>query len=135
MLSGEREAVQRVVAEIDGQVAEMKSAYFTLNIDTPNRQHRFRAAPSNCSPSKLPRTPSSFVVLTRLVSLPPPTYCADILAEKARAMLWKDDYARSIGTGASSRSCSYQSLEEEKAKVLMKRIEIRRDFELSAWCI
>ncbi|CAD6974475.1 unnamed protein product [Tilletia controversa] len=41
VLSGDREAVQRVVAEIERQVAEMKSSYRTLNIDTPKRQHRF----------------------------------------------------------------------------------------------
>ncbi|KAE8214351.1 hypothetical protein CF327_g2221 [Tilletia walkeri] len=41
VLSGDREAVQRVVAEIERQVAEMKSTYRTLNIDTPKRQHRF----------------------------------------------------------------------------------------------
>ncbi|KAE8241672.1 hypothetical protein A4X13_0g7314 [Tilletia indica] len=45
MLSGEREAVQRVVVEIKCRVAKIKSMYLTLNIDTPKRQHRFRAAP------------------------------------------------------------------------------------------
>ncbi|KAK0544012.1 hypothetical protein OC846_006211 [Tilletia horrida] len=41
VLAGDREAVQRVVAEIERQVAEMEASYRTLNINIPKRQHRF----------------------------------------------------------------------------------------------
>ncbi|KAK0531315.1 hypothetical protein OC835_003218 [Tilletia horrida] len=41
VLAGDREAVQRVVAEIERQVAEMNSTYRTLTINIPKRQHRF----------------------------------------------------------------------------------------------
>jgi len=41
VLSGDREAVQRVVAEIERQVAEMNASFRTLSINIPKRQHRF----------------------------------------------------------------------------------------------
>ncbi|CAD6944499.1 unnamed protein product [Tilletia laevis] len=75
----------------------------------------------------------SYSRATRSVSLPPPAYYSDILAEKARALLWGDFDAQSMATGTSGSSRPYEPLEEAKAMELMGRISKRPEFGLSAW--
>ncbi|CAD6932562.1 unnamed protein product [Tilletia controversa] len=75
----------------------------------------------------------SYSRATRSVSLPPPAYYSDILAEKARALLWGDFDAQSMATGTSGSSRPYEPLEEAKAMELMGRINKRPEFGLSAW--
>ncbi|KAE8241034.1 hypothetical protein A4X13_0g7595 [Tilletia indica] len=75
----------------------------------------------------------SYSRATRSVSLPPPAYYSDILAEKARALLWPDADARSMGTSSSGESRPYEPLEQSKAMELMTRINLRPNFGVSAW--
>ncbi|KAK0518600.1 Protein argonaute [Tilletia horrida] len=72
---------------------------------------------------------------TRSVSLPPPAYYSDILAEKARALLWADADTRSLVTGssASGESRPFDPVDERKARELMTRIDKRTDFNLAQW--
>ncbi|KAE8266037.1 hypothetical protein A4X09_0g6311 [Tilletia walkeri] len=75
----------------------------------------------------------SYSRATRSVSLPPPAYYSDILAEKARALLWPDVDARSMGASSSGESRPYEPLEQSKAMELMTRINLRPNFGVSAW--
>jgi len=69
---------------------------------------------------------------TRSVSLIPPAYYADILADKCRALVWDpfDDSASMVSGTSSSELAPLSS--EETTKV-MRRLEISPDFCESLW--
>ncbi|KAK0537016.1 Protein argonaute [Tilletia horrida] len=69
---------------------------------------------------------------TRSVSLIPPAYYADVLADKSRALVWDPiDDAQSIVSGGSSSEL--QPLSSEESTKVMRRLEISPDFCESLW--
>ncbi|KAE8268903.1 hypothetical protein A4X09_0g3444 [Tilletia walkeri] len=69
---------------------------------------------------------------TRSVSLIPPAYYADILADKCRALVWDPlDDAQSVISGTSSSEL--QPLSSEETTKVMRRLEISPDFCESLW--
>lgn len=68
---------------------------------------------------------------TRSVSLPPPAYYSDILAEKARILAWGDIDARSLATGSSDDN--RPPLDEVAATKIMVQIRRKPGFDATQW--